>query len=98
MFVVHQARLELTGAALTRRPDLFRAVLCGFPERDMVRFYTFTAINNLPDLLWTPRRPRRQPPMAVQGPGERRRGRTACLLQQVGAAGVGSQPQNTDEN
>ena len=51
----------LVAAALTQRPDLFRAVMCGFRELDMVRFYTFTAINNLADLLWTPRRPCRQP-------------------------------------
>ena len=40
----------LVGAALTQRPDLFRAVLCGFPDLDMVRFYTFTKTNNLPAL------------------------------------------------
>ncbi len=41
----------LMGAALTQRPDLFRAVLCGFPDLDLVRFYTFTETNNLPALL-----------------------------------------------
>lgn len=41
----------LMGAALTQRPDLFRAVLCGFPDLDMVRFYTFTDTNNMPALL-----------------------------------------------
>ena len=40
----------LVGSALTQRPDLFRAVLCGFPDLDMVRFYTFTKTNNLPAL------------------------------------------------
>jgi prolyl oligopeptidase len=40
----------LVGAALTQRPDLFRAVLCGFPDLDMVRFYTFTRTNNMPAL------------------------------------------------
>jgi len=40
----------LVGSALTQRPDLFRAVLCGFPDLDMVRFYTFTETNNLPAL------------------------------------------------
>jgi len=41
----------LVGAALTQRPDLFRAVLCGFPDLDMIRFYTFTETNNMPALL-----------------------------------------------
>ncbi|MCG6956447.1 MAG: prolyl oligopeptidase family serine peptidase [Gemmatimonadetes bacterium] len=41
----------LVGAALTQRPDLFRAVLCAFPDLDMVRFYTFTQTNNAPALL-----------------------------------------------
>jgi prolyl oligopeptidase len=41
----------LMGAALTQRPDLFRAVLCGFPDLDLVRFYTFTKTNNEPALL-----------------------------------------------
>lgn len=40
----------LMGAALTQRPRLFGAVLCGFPDLDMVRFYTFTRTNNLPAL------------------------------------------------
>jgi prolyl oligopeptidase len=41
----------LVAAAMTQRPDLFRAVLCTYPDLDMVRFYTFTANNNLPALL-----------------------------------------------
>lgn len=41
----------LVAAAATRRPDLFRAVYCGFPDLDMVRFHQFTATNNLPALL-----------------------------------------------
>ena len=41
----------LVAAALTQRPELFRAVLCGFPDLDMVRFYTFTKTNNMPALL-----------------------------------------------
>ena len=41
----------LVGAALTQRPELFRAVFCGFPDLDMVRFYTFTETNNMPALL-----------------------------------------------
>ncbi len=41
----------LVGAALTQRPDLYRAVLCGFPELDLIRFYTFTETNNMPALL-----------------------------------------------
>jgi prolyl oligopeptidase len=40
----------LVASSLTQRPDLFRAVLCGFPDLDMVRFYTFTENNNLPAL------------------------------------------------
>jgi prolyl oligopeptidase len=40
----------LVAAALTQRPELFRAVRCGFPDLDMVRFYTFTQTNNLPAL------------------------------------------------
>ena len=31
----------LVGAALTQRPDLFRAVVCGFPLLDMVRYDRF---------------------------------------------------------
>jgi prolyl oligopeptidase len=38
----------LVGAALTQRPDLFRAVLCQFPDLDMVRYYQFTRNNNPP--------------------------------------------------
>ena len=41
----------LVGASLTQRPDLYRAVLCGFPELDLIRFYTFTEDNNMPALL-----------------------------------------------
>ena len=53
-------RLAITGAsnggllvasAFTQRPDLYRAVFCGFPDLDMVRFYTFTHANNMPALL-----------------------------------------------
>ena len=33
------------------RPDLFRAVFCGFPDLDMVRFNRFTDTNNMPALL-----------------------------------------------
>lgn len=39
----------LVGAALTQRPDLFGAVLCGFPLLDMVRFHKF-----LLGPLWIP--------------------------------------------
>jgi prolyl oligopeptidase len=31
----------LVGAALTQRPDLFQAVICGFPLLDMVRYHKF---------------------------------------------------------
>jgi prolyl oligopeptidase len=41
----------LVASALTQRPELFRAVVCGFPDLDMIRFYTFTETNNLPALL-----------------------------------------------
>ncbi len=41
----------LVGAALTRRPDLFRAVFCGLPDLDMVRFNQFVQNNNMPALL-----------------------------------------------
>jgi prolyl oligopeptidase len=41
----------LVAAALTQRPDLYRAVLCQFPDLDMVRFYQFTETNNMPALL-----------------------------------------------
>jgi prolyl oligopeptidase len=40
----------LVGAALTQRPDLFRAVLCEFPDLDMVGYYRFPN-NNPPALL-----------------------------------------------
>jgi prolyl oligopeptidase len=40
----------LVGAALTQRPDLFRAVLCEFPDLDMVGYYRFKN-NNPPALL-----------------------------------------------
>jgi prolyl oligopeptidase len=41
----------LMGASLTQRPDLYRAVLCGYPDLDMVRYYQFTKNNNPPALL-----------------------------------------------
>ena len=41
----------LVASAFTQRPDLFRAVFCGFPDLDLVRFYQFTETNNLPALL-----------------------------------------------
>jgi prolyl oligopeptidase len=41
----------LVGAALTQRPDLFKAVYCGYPDLDMVRYYRYTKNNNPPALL-----------------------------------------------
>ena len=41
----------LVASAMTQRPDLFRAVLCAYPDLDMVRFNKFGATNNLPALL-----------------------------------------------
>jgi prolyl oligopeptidase len=41
----------LVASAFTQRPELFRAAVCGFPDLDMVRFYSFTETNNLPALL-----------------------------------------------
>ncbi len=41
----------LVASALTQRPELFRAVLCTYPDLDMIRFYTFTRTNNMPALL-----------------------------------------------
>jgi prolyl oligopeptidase len=41
----------LMGAAITQRPDLYRAAFVGVPDLDMVRFYTFTTHNNMPALL-----------------------------------------------
>jgi prolyl oligopeptidase len=39
----------LVGAALTQRPDLFRAVVCGVPLLDMVRYHRFLIAK-----LWIP--------------------------------------------
>ena len=58
--VTNPDRLAITGASnggllvassFTQRPELFRAVFCGFPDLDMVRFFTFTETNNMPALL-----------------------------------------------
>jgi len=40
----------LVGAALTQRPELFQAVLCEFPDLDMIGYYRFRN-NNPPALL-----------------------------------------------
>ncbi|MEE8526887.1 MAG: prolyl oligopeptidase family serine peptidase [Thermoanaerobaculia bacterium] len=40
----------LVGAVTTQRPELYRAVLCQFPDLDMVRYYAFDN-NNPPALL-----------------------------------------------
>jgi prolyl oligopeptidase len=39
----------LVGAALTQRPDLYRAVVCGVPLLDMIRYHRFRIA-----ALWTP--------------------------------------------
>lgn len=41
----------LVAAALTQRPDLYRAVICWHPDLDMVRYYKYTKDNNPPALL-----------------------------------------------
>lgn len=41
----------LVASAMTQRPDLYRAVLCGYPDLDMIRFFEFTDTNNMPALL-----------------------------------------------
>ncbi|HSM04715.1 MAG TPA: prolyl oligopeptidase family serine peptidase [Longimicrobiales bacterium] len=41
----------LVAAAMTARPELFRAVLCTYPDLDMVRFWDFQETNNMPALL-----------------------------------------------
>ena len=40
----------LVASAMTQRPDLFRAVLCTYPDLDMVRFPEFDETNNIPAL------------------------------------------------
>ena len=41
----------LVASVMTQRPDLFRAVLCTYPDLDMVRFFEFSETNNIPALL-----------------------------------------------
>ncbi|MDX1492856.1 MAG: prolyl oligopeptidase family serine peptidase, partial [Longimicrobiales bacterium] len=41
----------LVASAMTARPDLFRAVLCTYPDLDMLRFWAFQDSNNMPALL-----------------------------------------------
>ncbi|MDA0327691.1 MAG: prolyl oligopeptidase family serine peptidase [Gemmatimonadetes bacterium] len=41
----------LVASAMTQRPDLYRAVLCTYPDLDMVRFWSFQTTNNMPALL-----------------------------------------------
>lgn len=41
----------LMGAAITQRPELYRAAFVGVPDLDMVRFNRFVTNNNMPALL-----------------------------------------------
>jgi prolyl oligopeptidase len=41
----------LVASAMTQRPELYRAVLCTYPDLDMIRFPQFTETNNMPALL-----------------------------------------------
>lgn len=41
----------LVAAAMTQRPELYSAVLCTYPDLDMVRFWSFQETNNMPALL-----------------------------------------------
>ncbi len=41
----------LVAAAMTQRPELYRAVLCTYPDLDMIRFWSFQETNNMPALL-----------------------------------------------
>jgi prolyl oligopeptidase len=41
----------LVASAMTQRPDLYAAVLCAYPDLDMVRFWAFETTNNKPALL-----------------------------------------------
>jgi prolyl oligopeptidase len=41
----------LVASAMTMRPDLVGAVLCTYPDLDMVRFWQFQDANNMPALL-----------------------------------------------
>jgi len=41
----------LMGAAITQRPDLYRAAFVGVPDLDLVRFPWFVTHNNMPALL-----------------------------------------------
>ena len=41
----------LVASAMTQRPDLYRAVLCTYPDLDMIRFWDFPETNNIPALL-----------------------------------------------
>ena len=51
----------LVGAALTQRPDLCRAVWCGVPLLDMVRFPQFLIARLWTDEYGDPDRPRTSP-------------------------------------
>jgi prolyl oligopeptidase len=51
----------LVGAALTQRPDLFRAVVCGVPLLDMLRYHLFRLA-----ALWVPEYGSPDDPMAAR--------------------------------
>lgn len=41
----------LVASAMTQRPELYAAVYCGYPDLDMLRFWSFVESNNMPALL-----------------------------------------------
>ena len=63
----------LVGAALTQRPELFRAVVCGVPLLDMVRYHSFRIAQ-----LWIPEYGSPDDPEAVQLAATPTRRTTTC--------------------